>query len=43
VDTGYEPGYLTVQPVERNRIRFYGNLGTRAHRRLAAAGPVDDG
>jgi hypothetical protein len=36
VDTGYEPGYLTVQPVERNRIRFYGNLGPDAHRRLAA-------
>jgi Probable N6-adenine methyltransferase len=38
VDTGYEPGYLTVQPVERNRIRFYGNLGANAHRRLAASG-----
>ena len=25
--TGYEPGYRTVQNLERNRIEFFGNLG----------------
>jgi len=32
--TGYEPGYQTVQDLERNRIEFFGNLGPTAHARL---------
>ncbi|HEX2915019.1 MAG TPA: hypothetical protein VH186_29770 [Chloroflexia bacterium] len=33
--TGYRPAYQTVQPVERNQIEFFGNLGPEMHRRLA--------
>ena len=34
--TGYRPAYQTVQKMERNDIEFYGNLGAKLHRKLAA-------
>ncbi len=36
--TGYEPGYRTVQDLERNRIEFFGNLGPEAHAGLRGEG-----
>jgi hypothetical protein len=33
--TGYAPGYLTVQAVERNAIEFYGNLDDAQHAALS--------
>ena len=32
--TGYHPGYLTVQAVERNEIEFFSNLGDGEIKRL---------
>jgi len=39
--TGFRPGYLTVQPEERNDVEFYGNLGPQAHASLRALGESD--
>ncbi len=35
-DTGYHPGYRTVQAVTRNEITLFGNLGAEAHAALAS-------
>jgi len=36
--TGFEPRYQTVQEITKNRIEFFSNLGSDAHRDLASSG-----